>query len=178
MSLFLERLDRPRHDRRSCHCGSQPLDDYLQKQAAKHQSQGVAITYVLVNDEEPKRIVGFFTLAAGQIERTQLREREQKKLPPYPVPVVRLARLGVDRNEQGKQYGTLLLSLAVAKTIEAGEYAGIYALIVDAKDGRAKQFYQHHGFYELQSDDMTLFIPLAEAAVLKHTPHPPSRNAS
>jgi GNAT superfamily N-acetyltransferase len=166
MSLTLEPLDKARHDRRSFSCGAKPLDDYLRQQAAKHQTQGVSITYVLVSAAAPDRILGFFTLAAGQVERTELREREQKKLPPYPVPVVRLARLGVDVGEQGKQYGTLLLSLAVEKTAAAGEYAGIYALVVDAKAERAKQFYQHHGFYELQSDSMTLFLPLAEAAVL------------
>ena len=166
MSLILEPLDKTRHDQRGFSCGARPPDDYLRQQAAKHQAQGVSITYVLVSDTAPQRILGFFTLAAGQVERTELREREQKKLPPYPVPVVRLARLGVDIHEQGKQYGTLLLSLAVEKTAAAGEYAGIYALVVDAKDERAKRFYQHHGFYELQSDGMTLFLPLAEAAAL------------
>lgn len=85
----------------------------------------------------------------------------------YPVPVIRLARLGVDINEQKKPYGTLLLSLAIEKTAGAAEHAGVYALIVDAKDEQAKKFYRHHGFYELQSNSLTLFIPLAEAVALK-----------
>jgi hypothetical protein len=37
---------------------------------------------------------------------------------------------------------------------------------VDAKDEQAAAFYRHHGFLALQSDPLTLFLPLATAARL------------
>jgi hypothetical protein len=37
---------------------------------------------------------------------------------------------------------------------------------VDAKDDKAAAFYGPHGFIALQSDPLTLFLPLATAAGL------------
>ena len=37
---------------------------------------------------------------------------------------------------------------------------GVYALLVDAKDEAAKNFYKKYGFIELVDEAMTLFLPL------------------
>ena len=36
----------------------------------------------------------------------------------------------------------------------------IYAVIVDAKNNAAKQFYERFGFASMQDDSMRLFLPL------------------
>lgn len=38
-----------------------------------------------------------------------------------------------------------------------------YALFVDAKDETAARFYRHHGFIAMESNALTLFLPLASA---------------
>ncbi|MGH8695277.1 MAG: hypothetical protein ACREVS_02255 [Burkholderiales bacterium] len=60
--------------------------------------------------------------------------------------------------------GATLLADALARSLRAGIPA--FALIVDAKDEQAPAFYRHHGFIALQSDPLTLFLPLATAAGL------------
>ena len=40
----------------------------------------------------------------------------------------------------------------------------IFALIVDAKEGAARSFYEHHGFRRFASRPMTLYLPIAEGA--------------
>jgi hypothetical protein len=54
----------------------------------------LAVTYVPVAEA---RIVGFATVAASSVERASVPSaRLRKRLAAYPLPVLRLARLGVD----------------------------------------------------------------------------------
>ena len=61
---------------------------------------------MVVDDDE---ITGFATVAAAQIEIDDLPKTRKKKLPRYPLPVLRLARLAVDVSAQGRGVGKLLL---------------------------------------------------------------------
>jgi predicted N-acetyltransferase YhbS len=67
-------------------------------------------------------------------------------LPAYPVGMVLLARLAVDRGEQGKGTGALLLSEALRKAVTAGEAAAARLVVVDATDDDAVRFYERFGF--------------------------------
>lgn len=72
-----------------------------------------------------------------------------------------MGRLAVDKDFKGKGLGGALLADALSRSI-ASEIAA-YALVVDAKDEAALNFYQHHGFVVFASLPMTLFLPLATA---------------
>jgi GNAT superfamily N-acetyltransferase len=82
---------------------------------------------------------------------------------PDPVPVVVIGRLAVDQTIQGPAIGPALLRDAVLRTLQAGEIAGIRAILVHAISERAKRFYEKRGFVSLPMDPMTLVITTAEA---------------
>lgn len=67
-------------------------------------------------------------------------------MPAYPVGMVLLARLAVDRSEQGKGVGALLLAEALRKAVAAGEVAAARLIVVDAVDDEAVAFYERYGF--------------------------------
>jgi hypothetical protein len=56
----------------------------------------------------------------------------------------------------------MLLIDAMRRALRAE--AANFTLIVDAKDGKAAAFYEHHGFVALESSPLALFLPLATAA--------------
>lgn len=91
------------------------MNTYLRQLAGQHLRDGVATTQVLVDDEVPSRIVGFYTLAAAQFALGELQEADRRRLPRYPIPAARLARLGVARDEQGQGLGVALLQDAVKR---------------------------------------------------------------
>ncbi|WP_289992770.1 GNAT family N-acetyltransferase [Photorhabdus laumondii] len=70
---------------------------------------------------------------------------------------VRMGRLAVDQAFRNQGLGGALLADAIERTIRA-EIAS-YALLVDAKDDNAVQFYRHHGFIALPDSLFTLFLP-------------------
>lgn len=145
------------HDRTRFDCDSEPLNRYLQAQASQDIRRRVAACFVALDDDH--RIAGYYTLASASLLLVDLPPRTQKKLPRYPtVPAVRMGRLAVDRAFKGRGLGGALLADALARC--ARSEIAAYALIVDAKDETATQFYLHHGLIALPDAPRTLFLPL------------------
>jgi GNAT superfamily N-acetyltransferase len=83
-----------------------------------------------------------------------------KKLPRYPVPCFRMGRLACRSDRQGQGLGKLLVGCAVERCLQAHRLVGAFALLVDAKDEKAKAFYQHYGWIPCVDSPMTLYLPL------------------
>ncbi len=154
-------LSKDIHQRAVFDCGESALNDYLQKFAAQHAAQHVSQTFILISDKAPQIILGFYTLSTGQIEREELPVVLNKRLPRYPIPIARLARLAIDRHYQGQHLGQKLLLDAFYRCVNLSQQIGIFGIVVDAKHERAKSFYQRYGFVELQSHPLTLLIRMS-----------------
>ena len=155
-----QRLDPSRHNRKAFRCGVEALDRFLSQQAGQNRRRGFGETFVLVEASDPDKILGYYTLAPAQVERVALQPDDAAPLPPYPVPCFRMGRLALDLSCRGQGLGSLLLALAVERCLEVRPSIGGYALLVDAKDEVAVQFYAHHGFRRLQDFPRSLYLPL------------------
>ena len=131
-------------DRSGFSCGQADLDRYFEHYAGQNQFKlHLAVTYVAVVEG---RIVGFATVAASSLERANLpSERMRRKLPSYPLPVLRLARLGVDTRAQGLGIGKALLRHVLALAVEQRDRLGCIGVVTDAKPD-AIEFYRGLGF--------------------------------
>jgi GNAT superfamily N-acetyltransferase len=149
----------PGHDREGFDCGEPALDEYLRKTARQHGEKGISRTFVLVDEEKPSEVLGFFTLAVCEVDSTLLPIQVGNKYPRGRLPGARLARLAVRRDRQGNGYGGVLLLEAMKRVAAAGELVGSVALFVDAKNDRARSFYAHFGFLPLRDRPLELFLP-------------------
>lgn len=156
----LESLARS-HDRDGFDCGSEPLNVFLKQTARQHADRGISRTFVLVDEASapPAPILGFFSLNLCQIKSGTLPPDEAKRLP-RDVGAVRLGRLAVDLEHQGKGLGKILLLGAMQKFMEIFRTAGGIGLFVDAKDANARQYYEKFGFMPIPPDELELFLPL------------------
>jgi len=146
------------HDRAAFNSDSAPLNRYLREQVTQDVRRRVATCFVALADGQ--RIAGYYTLASASLLLADLPASTSKKLPRYPtVPTVRMGRLAVDQAFKGQGLGGALLADALDRAARA-EIAA-YALMVDAKDKSAADFYRHHGFIALPDSPRTLFLPLA-----------------
>ena len=145
------------HNRQAFSCGTEALDQYIKKQAGQDVRRRAAACFVAV-DQEGGALAGYYTLSAGGVPLPDLPDELTKRLPRYPlVPVARLGRLAVDKAYQGQKLGAALLWDAATRAARSEVMA--FALIVDAKDEKAEDFYLHHGFILLQP--RLLMLPLA-----------------
>ena len=156
-------FDARLHDRAAFHCGVPALDDYLHKFAAQQNAKGISTVFVLVDDAAPSKILGFYTISAAQIAVQQLGDAERKKLQRYPVPCFRMGRLARDIESRGAGLGEILIGCAVDRCLHARTLVGAYALLVDAKDEKAKSFYERFGFVPKVDAPMSLYLPLGRA---------------
>lgn len=133
------------HNRDDFDCGVDGLNDYLKRFARQTQEKHGSITYVCCPDNT-NTIVGYYTLVFGSIEKNLTPKVLHKGLSNSPIPILLLARLAVDLGYQGNGLGYAMLLDALKKVIDAARLAGLKALIVDAKDKRAEEFYITKGF--------------------------------
>jgi predicted N-acetyltransferase YhbS len=155
----IERLDRG-HMREGFDCGKRRLNDFLQALVSQYEKRNLGRTYVAVQGED-KRVLGYYTLASGEIKAESLPANQAKKLPRHAVPVVLLARLAVDKSVHRGGLGGYLLRDAMTRSLDLAEKLGIHAIVVDALDAEAKTFYERFGFVPLTDDKMRLFLPLS-----------------
>ena len=147
------------HDRNSFNCGVPALNDYLQKYALQNQKKHAARAYVATSGN---RIVGYYSLAYGSVSLEEALQSVKFGLPRHPIPVILLARLAVDSAEQRRGLGPALLQDALLRTTQAAEIAGLRAMLVHAKDGSAKRFYEKFGFEPSPIDAYHLFLRLSD----------------
>ena len=149
-------------DRGTFNSGSEPLDSYFRERVMQDVRRRVTACFVALSKDG--RIAGYYTLASASVFLGDLPPKLIKKLPRYPsIPAVRMGRLAVDQAFKGQGLGGALLADALTRVIRS-EIAA-YALVVDAKDDTAANFYRHHGFLETPSEPLTLFLPLATVPV-------------
>ena len=138
-------------------CGSIALDQYFYHQVSQDFKRNVTSCFVALDSNE--RIAGYYTLSSASVALTDLPEATIKKLPRYPtVPTARLGRLAVDNTYKRMGLGGALLADAFSRVINSG--IGIYAIIVDAKNEMAADFYRYFGFIPLSYLPETLFLPV------------------
>ena len=157
-SLVSESLS-DNQDTSSFDCSDAALNVYLHKFARQNQLKESARTYVAL---EGKRVVGYYTLVFGSVSWDEAPTSLKKGLGKYPVPIILIARLAVDKSYLGKGLGTDLLQEALIRAISASEIAGLRAVIVDAKNERAKKFYLDRGFHPFAEEKMRLFVSMVE----------------
>ena len=135
---------RKEDNRNSLKSGDPDLDVYFLRYAGQNQFRHhIGVTYVAV---EGDRILGYATVSPGILDAGEL--PSGRKMPPYPLPVLRLARLAVDEQAQGLGLGRKLLRFCIELAERMMEDLGCVGLVVDAKP-QAVEFYRALGFQEL-----------------------------
>lgn len=142
-------------------CGTPALNDYLVRYALTNHQSGSAKTFVATTDSHV--VVGYYSLAASQVLYTDAPSRLQKGVARNPIPVVLLARLAVAQSRQGQGLGPSLLKDAILRVLSAAEGIGVRALLVHAKDDKAKGFYLHYDFEPLPGYPLHLVLLLKDA---------------
>lgn len=137
-------------------CGKEPLNDFLKKYASQNEARSLSRTFVIAGRDN--RVVGYYTLAAAGVAHEKAPLEVKKRLPKYPIPMILLARLVVDRTVQGQGLGGALLKNAFRKAVLVGETVGARALLVHAKDDEAQAWYKKYGFVESPTDPLHLFL--------------------
>jgi GNAT superfamily N-acetyltransferase len=150
-----------------------PLKTFLQKNAHAYEAHSLSRTYVLVEDPHTHgRVWGYVSLVASEVKTTSQNTPGSKVHwpPTYLLPAVKLARMAIDKELQGRDFGTKLLQFVLATVRDAvAQHVGVRLLITDAKSS-AVGFYEKMGFTILDTPanrkrkSPVMFVPLKDLA--------------
>lgn len=144
------------HDLTAFDCGDPVLNDWLRHRALRNESR-FSRTYVVCDGV---RVVAYVCLSAGAVERAAAPGRLRRNAPDT-IPVAVIGRLAVSRDHAGSGLGADLLADALRRITLTAQTIGIAAVLVHAKDERARRFYLACAeFLEYPADSRTLFLPI------------------
>ena len=110
---------------------------------------------------KPTGVCAYFTLSAASVEFAHLPGGVSKRLARYPMtPAILIGRLAVDVNSQGTGLGSLTLYAALNRCLLVSEDIGASLVVVDAKDERARSFYERFGFVTIDNQPLRLVLPI------------------
>jgi len=150
-----------KHDRKAFDCGDAAVNDFLQRHARQSHDLGGAKTILAIDDADNTTILGFYSLAPGALAYADTPEMIRRGLARPDVPGFRLARIATHVRWQGHGLGGQLLAAAARRCLRASAEVGGVVLIIDAKNGRAAQWYAGYGAVALSNKPLTLVMSLA-----------------
>lgn len=152
-------LLRAQHSRSGFICGKESLDQYFQRQVTQDARRHLATPFVMVMPDGA--IGGFYTLSSTALRLGDLLENIARRLPRYPlVPATLIGRLAIERRYHGQGWGSFLFLDALYRCSRS-EVAS-FAVIVDAIDDEARDFYVHHSFLPLPDSPYRLFRRMSD----------------
>src|SRR5437016_1866241 len=153
---------READDRSRFRSGDPDLDRFLQRFAGQNQFRHyVGVTYVAVEEDG---VLGFATVAPGHVEIEGLPAAERNKLPRYPLPVLRLARLAVDRSVQGQGLGGRLLRFVLQLAGRMADDYGCVGVVVDDAQASGEPGAVHQRVFDVLLEQVRAEAPGRGAA--------------
>jgi GNAT superfamily N-acetyltransferase len=149
------------HDVSEFSCGKTSLDRWLKTRALSDQEKGFTAVLVV---HEANRVIGYYGLAPTAILLSTLSRSIRTGQPPNPVPCLLLGQLATDQNWIGKGIGTALRKHALQRCVAAANLLGGRALIVNAVDIEAADFWTRRGFVPSKDDPFLLYRSIADIA--------------
>ncbi len=155
----------PQHDDVSgFDCGSEAQTRWLRQIARTGQAAGTARVYVVTLAGE-HQVVGYHALAAASVSHEDAPPALLKSAGRSPIPIILLARLGVDVTAQGHGLAKALVKDAMLRSAQAGQIVGAKALVIHAESEQARAFYLHLAEFDVSpTDPLHLILPMSEIA--------------
>ncbi|HKE09914.1 MAG TPA: GNAT family N-acetyltransferase [Candidatus Acidoferrum sp.] len=147
------------HDRAAFSCGKESLDRYLKTQAGQAVGKNLAAVFILTSDG--KRIAGYYTLSSYAVQLDEIPEEIGKKLTRMrEIPATLLGRLARSAEFRGLGIGGVLLANTLKRALQNSAQVASWAVIVEAIDEEAAEFYKHYGFIPFPNQPSRLFLPM------------------
>lgn len=149
------------HDVSQFKCGKPILDQWLKTRALSNQEKGFTAVLVV---HEAGRVVGYYGIAPTATVPDLLPRAIRTGQPPDPVPCLLLGQLATDVSWAGRGVGTGLVKHALERCVHAASLVGGRALIVNAVDDEAAQFWRRRRFIPSKDEPLILFRSMADIA--------------
>jgi GNAT superfamily N-acetyltransferase len=136
-------------------CEDAKFEQYLIEEAYGDHNTNVGRVFLMIENSTQK-VVGFVTLAMGNLPRDD--ESEEKPATVYPkIPGVLLGQLAAHADYRGM--GTILLDFVFKHALELAQRIGCRVVYVNSVEGKGS-WYERQGFTLVRKTKRTYFMDL------------------
>jgi predicted N-acetyltransferase YhbS len=135
-------------------CGKDALNRWLRTHALANQKADYTQVMVVTHED---RVVGFYGLSMSSVHRDNLPKKIKAHPAPKDIPCLLLGQLAVDARWRGQGIGVGLLKDALTRAVSVADQAGMRAVVVNALDTEAAEFWAAVGFTAARGDPQTFF---------------------
>ena len=135
----------------------QELSRYIKQYALKNDQLGVAKIFVAIADD--LKVLGYYTLSASLIDFPESFPNKDK-LPSYPIPVVLIGKLAVDKSCQGMGIGQALMIDAFLRILDISQNVGVYAIRVDPSNEVKQSYYIRKFQFVPFNETLSVCLPI------------------
>ena len=161
MTLSPPELLTGAHDVSQFSCGKPSLDQWLKTRALANQRKGFTVVIVV---HVAMRVVGYYGLAPTAVVPSSLPRSVRTGQPPDPVPCLLLGQFATDAAWAKQGIGRGMLKHALARSVDGARLVGGRALLVNAVDAEAGEWWRRRGFLPSKDDPLVLFRSIADIA--------------
>lgn len=129
-------------ERRRIRRHSKDMDDFLRTEAYEDQERGLSRTYLFIG--EKGKLMAYLSLCNDAIQ-LEFEERDDMDIPYTTVPALKIARLAVATEGQGRGIGKEALQFAIYVSQIVRDYSGVVFLTLDCYAHR-ESYYERFGF--------------------------------
>jgi GNAT superfamily N-acetyltransferase len=144
-----------RLDRSSFRGGKPELDEWFHRFAGQQERRNTVRTTIGL-DHPSRRVAAFYSLVTAQVDRMASQSSGDDRLSRYPLHAVLIARLAVDTDFQHAGVGRQALLHALRRLAGVAQSVGFEAVVVDAIDAEAADFYRRHDYVDLGGEGRRL----------------------
>jgi GNAT superfamily N-acetyltransferase len=132
-------------------CGKIHLDSFLVNALDYHRDR-IGLTTVVMHRDVPDKVIGYFTLANDALPLTTSEQGELGLYGVVPVkayPAVKLGRLAVAQDLQGRGIGRQIMDLVHGEVLDSASLSAARLVILDAdNEPGVMTFYRKLGYQE------------------------------
>jgi predicted N-acetyltransferase YhbS len=152
-----------KEDRVAFHCGDPELDNYFHERASRDLREKLSAVFILVTEDEPEVIIGYYTLSAQHVDASEFPEELRRRTGHYQrIGTTLLGRLAVAMTHQNKKLGAFLLVDALRRSLEGTKTIMSFGVVVDAIGDHVVAFYKKFGFVTLNNNRLFLAMKTIE----------------
>jgi predicted N-acetyltransferase YhbS len=151
----------PVHQLHEFSCGKPALDSWLKTNARTNQENGFTVVMVV---HENGRVVAYYGIAPTAVERNLIPRPIRTGRAPNPIPCLLLGQFAVDSKWSGRGIGSGLFRHAMSRCVQAAQLIGGRAVVVNAVDLEAAEYWKRLGFVPAKDHPMILFQSLVRIA--------------
>jgi GNAT superfamily N-acetyltransferase len=135
-------------------CGKDALNHWLRSHAMANQKADYTKVMVVSCG---MAVIGYYGLSMSSVHRDEVPKKIKQHPAPVDIPCLLIGQLAVDHRWRGQGVGVGLLKDALIRAVDVADKAGTRAIVVNALDDEAGEFWLKMGFLPAKGDSQTFF---------------------